>query len=281
MTQQLNNSVNSAILKTAAGYGLWQIVTRTRDESAISDGYRPRQADKRKDMADNKDFSPLENKVGITFDDRNVLKMAFVHRSYLNEHPSFGLDHNERLEFLGDAVLELAVTEHLYNNYPNPEGELTNWRAALVNAKALAEVAVELGLEDYLYLSRGEAKDSGSKARQYILANAMEAFIGAIYLDKGMEVSCRFIDQFVISKLPNILENRLYIDPKSRFQESSQEKVGITPSYKVLEEEGPDHAKIFTVGVFLGGDLVATGKGTSKQEAQVAAAESALAVKEW
>lgn len=233
------------------------------------------------DMADMKDFSPLEEKAGIKFDDRDILTMAFVHRSYINEHPSFGLDHNERLEFLGDAVLELAVTEHLYKNYPNPEGELTNWRAALVNANALADVAQDLGLEKYLYLSRGEAKDSGSKARQYILANAMEAFIGAVYLDKGMEVSRGFIDRFVISKLPHILENRLYIDPKSRFQESAQEKVGVTPNYKVLNEEGPDHAKTFTVGVYLGGDLVAQGEGTSKQEAQVAAAESALKAKGW
>ncbi len=232
-------------------------------------------------MADTKDFSPLEEKVGIKFDDRDVLKMAFVHRSYLNEHPSFGLDHNERLEFLGDAVLELAVTEFLYKNYPNPEGELTNWRAALVNANALAGVAQELGLEGYLYLSRGEAKDSGSKARQYILANAMEAFIGAVYLDKGMDVARKFIDAFVISKLPHILEHRLYIDPKSRFQESAQERVGVTPNYKVLDEEGPDHAKVFTVGVYLGGELIAEGKGTSKQEAQVAAAESALEAKGW
>lgn len=232
-------------------------------------------------MADTKDFSPLEEKVGITFGDRDVLTMAFVHRSYLNEHPSFRLDHNERLEFLGDAVLELAVTEHLYNNYPNPEGELTNWRAALVNAKALAEVAQDIGLEEYLYLSRGEAKDSDSKARHYILANAMEAFIGAIYLDQGMDVSRKFIDRFVISKLPHILEHRLHIDPKSRFQESAQERAAITPSYKVLSEEGPDHAKVFTVGVYLGSELVAEGKGTSKQEAQVAAAESALKVKGW
>ncbi|MEA3249137.1 MAG: ribonuclease III [Patescibacteria group bacterium] len=232
-------------------------------------------------MADTKDFSSLEKKVGITFDDRDVLTMAFVHRSYLNEHPSFGIEHNERLEFLGDAVLELVVTEYLYGNYPNPEGELTNWRAALVNAKTLADVGQELGLEDYLYLSRGEAKDSGSKARSYILANAMESFIGAIYLDQGIDASRKFIDQFIISKLPHILEHRLYIDPKSRFQESSQEKVGVTPNYKVLNEEGPDHAKVFTVGVYLGSELVAEGEGMSKQEAQVAAAESALEAKEW
>jgi len=219
--------------------------------------------------------------VKIKFKDYEVLTQAFVHRSYLNEHPGFKIGHNERLEFLGDAVLELAVTEHLYEKYPNPEGELTNWRAALVNAKTLSGVAQDLGLEEYLYLSHGESKDGGSKARQYILANAMEAFIGAIFLDQGMKVTKKFVDRFVLSLLPDILERRLYIDPKSRFQETSQEKVGVTPNYRVMEEHGPDHAKEFIVGAFLGDDLVATGTGTSKQEAQVAAAESALEVKGW
>ncbi|HCC22176.1 ribonuclease III [Candidatus Uhrbacteria bacterium RIFOXYC2_FULL_47_19] len=232
-------------------------------------------------MADTKDFSSLEERVKIKFKNNEVLTQAFVHRSYLNEHPGFKLGHNERLEFLGDAVLELAVTEYLYEKYPNPEGELTNWRAALVNAKTLSGVAQDLGLEEYLYLSHGESKDGGSKARQYILANAMEAFIGAIYLDQGMKVTKKFVDKFVLSLLPEILERRLYIDPKSRFQESAQEKVGMTPNYRVMEEHGPDHAKEFIVGAFLGDELVATGTGTSKQEAQVAAAESALEIKEW
>jgi ribonuclease-3 len=232
-------------------------------------------------MSDTKDFSPLEERIGITFIDREVLTQAFVHRSYLNEHPGFTIGHNERLEFLGDAVLELVVTEYLYQNYPNPEGELTNWRAALVNAKSLAGVAQDLGLEQYLYLSHGEAKDSGSKARNYIIANAIEAFIGAIYLDQGMEVARNFITKFIISMLPNILQNRLYIDPKSRFQENAQEKVGLTPNYRVLEERGPDHAKEFIVGVYLSDELIAIGIGTSKQEAQIAAAENALNVKEW
>jgi len=232
-------------------------------------------------MDNMKDFSPLEERVGIKFENRAVLTQAFVHRSYLNEHPGFELGHNERLEFLGDAVLELAVTEHLYEKYPNPEGELTNWRAALVNAKALAKVAGEIGLEDFLYLSHGEAKDAGSKARNYILANAMEAFIGAIYIDKGMEVATDFINKNIISMLPEILEKKLYIDPKSRFQESAQEIVGTTPSYRVLQETGPDHAKEFTVGVYLGDELVAKGLGTSKQEAQIAAAENALIAKKW
>ncbi len=228
-----------------------------------------------------KDFSPLEERVGIKFDNREVLTQAFVHRSYLNEHPGFEIGHNERLEFLGDAVLELAVTEYLYEKYPNPEGELTNWRAALVNAKSLAKVAAEVGLEDYLYLSHGEARDSGSKARNYILANAMEAFIGAIYIDKGMEVAAEFINKYIISMLAEILEKKLYIDPKSRFQESAQELVGVTPSYRVIKEIGPDHAKEFTVGVYLNDELVAEGLGTSKQEAQIAAAENALNAKKW
>jgi ribonuclease-3 len=230
---------------------------------------------------DNKDFSPLEKRVGITFKDREVLTQAFVHRSYLNEHPGFQLGHNERLEFLGDAVLELSVTEYLYLNYPNPEGEMTNWRASLVNAKSLAKVATELGLEDFLYLSHGESKDAGSKARNYILANTMESFIGAIYLDQGMVVADEFIKKYIISMLPEILEKKLYIDPKSRFQESAQEMMGVTPNYRVLEEHGPDHAKDFVVGVYLGEELVAKGIGTSKQEAQIAAAESALIEKEW
>ncbi|MBU0625410.1 ribonuclease III [Patescibacteria group bacterium] len=232
-------------------------------------------------MSDTKDLSSLEKRVDIKFTNQELLTQAFVHRSYLNEHPGFTLGHNERLEFLGDAVLELVVTEYLYQNYPNPEGELTNWRAALVNAKSLASVAQELGLENYLYLSHGESKDSGSKARNYILANAMEAFIGAIYLDQGMEVAREFITRFVISMLPHILTHRLYIDPKSRFQENAQELLGVTPNYRVLEEHGPDHAKEFIVGVYLGDELVATGVGTSKQEAQVAAAENALSVKDW
>lgn len=228
-----------------------------------------------------KDFSKLEDRIGIAFADKGILTQAFVHRSYLNEHPSFPFNHNERLEFLGDAVLELVVTEHLFNNYPNPEGELTNWRAALVNARALADLAKQLELEEYLYLSHGESKDSSGKARQYILANAFEALIGAIYVDQGIEASRKFIKEVVLSRLQYVLEHQLYLDPKSRFQESSQEVAGMTPNYRVLEEKGPDHAKEFTVGVFLGEDLVATGTGTSKQEAQIAAAEKALEIKGW
>lgn len=223
----------------------------------------------------------LEQTLGVTFQNQDTLRQALVHRSYLNEHPDFPLGHNERLEFLGDAVLELVVTEYLYAHYENPEGELTNWRAALVNADMLAEICRQEGVEPYLYLSRGEAKDTDSKARRYILANAFEAIIGAIYLDAGWEASKTYITRTVLSELPRILEHRLYIDPKSRFQEAAQEKLGITPNYKVLSEEGPDHAKVFDVGIYLNKELVASGKGSSKHEAQVAAAEAAIKAKGW
>ncbi|MEK7516708.1 MAG: ribonuclease III, partial [Patescibacteria group bacterium] len=228
-----------------------------------------------------KDFAKLEKRLGVTFRDQNLLMQSVVHRSYLNEHPDFHLGHNERLEFLGDAVLELVVTEYLYEHYPNPEGELTNWRAALVNAIMLATVAEEVGLEEFLYLSRGEAKDTQSKARQYILANAFEALIGALYLDRGIAVVREFIGEQILKRLPYILEHRLYLDPKSRFQEAAQEKVGVTPNYRVLDEVGPDHARLFTIGVYLGDELVATGAGSSKQEAQVEAATRGLEVKDW
>ena len=228
-----------------------------------------------------KDFAKLEQRLGVSFRDQNLLMQSVVHRSYLNEHPDFHLGHNERLEFLGDAVLELVVTEYLYEHYPNPEGELTNWRAALVNATMLARVAEEVKLEECLYLSRGEAKDTQSKARQYILANAFEALIGALYLDQGIGIVREFIGEQILKRLPYILEHRLYLDPKSRFQEAAQEKVGVTPNYRVLDEVGPDHARLFTIGVYLGDELVATGAGSSKQEAQVEAAARALEVKNW
>lgn len=228
-----------------------------------------------------KDFSKFEAGIGFTFKDRQILTQAFVHRSYLNEHPTFAMGHNERLEFLGDAVLELVVTEYLYRNYPNPEGELTNWRAALVNARMLADIAGEMDIESYLYLSHGEAKDAKSKARMYILANAIEAVIGAMYLDQGVEPVREFINRFVLSRLQHVLDNKLHLDPKSRFQESAQERVGVTPTYRVMDEKGPDHAKEFTVGVYLGDELVATGIGTSKQEGQIAAAEAGLKEKGW
>ncbi|MBU1038887.1 ribonuclease III [Patescibacteria group bacterium] len=228
-----------------------------------------------------RDFSELEKIIGYKFKEIDLLRQSLVHRSYLNENPGFNLPHNERLEFLGDAVLELVVTEYLYKNYPNPEGELTNWRAALVNANFLGEIAGFLNLGDYLYLSRGEAKDSNSKARLYILANAIEAVIGAIYLDAGWEQASQFINKSILSHLPEVLAKALYLDPKSRFQEIAQDKVGITPRYDVLSEVGPDHAKIFRVGLYLDSELIAEGQGSSKQEAQVSAAQAGLVAKGW
>lgn len=216
-----------------------------------------------------------EQKLGVTFTNKDLLRQVFVHRSYLNENSGFDLDHNERLEFLGDAVLELVVTEYLYKNYQNPEGELTNWRSALVRGVMLAEIAQSLAMGDYLFLSRGEQK-SGGKARQLILANTFEAFIGALYLDQGYPAAQDFIHRYVIVKLPDIIDKKLYMDPKSRLQESSQEKTGITPSYKVLSESGPDHSKSFTIGVYLEGRLLGEGSGSSKQIAEQAAAFNAL-----
>jgi ribonuclease-3 len=223
----------------------------------------------------------LEQTLGVTFLNKDMLRQALVHRSYLNEHPDFPLGQNERLEFLGDAVLELVVTEYLYLNYENPEGELTNWRAALVNADMLSDLCRELEIEPYLHLSRGESKDTDSKARKYILANAFEAIIGAIYLDSGWDAAKKYIETRVLSHLPRVLQQQLYIDPKSRFQEAAQEHANVTPSYKVLSEEGPDHAKNFEIGVYLGKELIAKGSGTSKHEAQVSAAEIALKEKDW
>ncbi len=227
------------------------------------------------------EFETLEQTLGVTFRNKDTLRQALVHRSYLNEHPDFSLGHNERLEFLGDAVLELVVTEFLFLHYENPEGELTNWRAALVNADTLADICTTMGVEPYLFLSRGEAKDKQTKARWYILANAFEAIIGAIYLDQGWEAAKEFITGHVLSKLSEILKHQLYLDPKSRFQEASQEKYGVTPSYRVLSEEGPDHAKQFEIGIYVGKDLIATGTGTSKHEAQVSAATQALQKMNW
>lgn len=228
-----------------------------------------------------KNFPGLEEKLGIKFKQPEYLIQAFVHRSYLNEHHDFPLGQNERLEFLGDAVLELVVTEFLFREYENPEGELTNWRAALVNARMLAGIAYEIGMEPYLFLSHGEAKDAGTKARDYIMANTIEAAIGAIYLDQGYDLAAQFVTRWVLVKLPEVLEQGLYLDAKSRFQESAQELLGVTPTYRVLHEEGPDHAKIFKVGVYLDKELVASGEGSSKQEAQTDAAEHAIKVKGW
>lgn len=227
------------------------------------------------------DFTNLEKKLKLTFKNRDLLEQAFVHRSYLNENRDFHLAHNERLEFLGDAVLELAVTEHLYQKYPDkPEGELTSWRAALVNTKMLSSIGRELGFSDYLMLSHGEAKEEG-KARDYILANTVEAFIGALYLDQGLKNAAKFVTKHILSKLPEVLKAELFLDAKSRFQEIAQEKVSITPTYSVLREWGPDHAKHFRIGVYLDKELVAKGEGSSKQEAEENAARNALVEKNW
>lgn len=228
-----------------------------------------------------KDVSVLAKKLGVKFKNLDFLLNAVTHRSYLNEHPNFPLGHNERLEFLGDAVIELSVTEYLYENFPNPEGDLTNWRASLVNANMLGDLARELGIEDYLYLSKGESKDKKSKARLYILANAFEAVVGAIYLDRGMREADKFLKKCLFVKLKEILEKKLYLDPKSRFQEIAQERYTVTPVYKVLSETGPDHNKKFVIGVYIGDEMVATGEGSSKHEAQVEAARKGLEEKGW
>jgi len=226
------------------------------------------------------DISDLEKKIKVKFKNKNLLRQALVHRSYLNEHKEFELDHNERLEFLGDAVLELITTEFLYNKFSNPEGELTNFRAALVNRKMLAKISEEIGLDEYLLMSRGESNDTG-RARQYIIANALEALIGAIYLDQGYEKSKKFIENYFLCKMDDILNDKLYQDAKSKFQEEAQEKIGATPVYKVVKEWGPDHDKHFLIGVFLNDEKIAEGEGISKQAAQRKAAEEGLKVKEW
>jgi ribonuclease III len=221
------------------------------------------------------DFSGLEESLGISFRDKQLLQQVFIHRSYMNEHRGTALDHNERLEFLGDAVLELVVTEYLYANFPNPEGELTNFRSALVKGETLADIARELQFPQYLQVSHGERK-SGGVTKGVLLANALEALIGALYLDAGYEACKKLIVQVVISRLPAILEQQLFIDPKSRLQEFTQEHYGITPTYTVIEETGPDHSKVFRVSVLVEQRELAQGEGSSKQAAQVAAATQAL-----
>ena len=226
-------------------------------------------------------FSDFEKKTKIIFKDKNLLTQAFIHRSYINENPNTGLSHNERLEFLGDAVLELIVTDFLYRKYPSyNEGELTAVRSALVNAVIISEVASKIGMNDYLLLSKGEARDSG-KARQYILANTYEAYVGAIYLDASYSVAEKFITQTLLPHTEEIVNKKLWRDAKSLVQDKAQEYALVTPSYKVLSESGPDHDKHFTVGILFGSTLVASGKGKSKQEAEQKAAEAALKAKDW
>lgn len=213
---------------------------------------------------------------GLAFSNIKLLAQAFTHRSYVNENPSADWANNERLEFLGDAVLELITTAFLFDKYPNqPEGELTAYRAALVNTKSLAEAAIETGMSEYLLLSKGEAKDAESRAREHILANTFEAVLGAIYVDQGYEAAQALVAKILFPKIENIVQNELYKDPKSRIQEWSQEHHGVTPTYEVESDEGPDHDKLFVVGIYFGEKKIATGTGRSKQDAQQKAAEAA------
>jgi ribonuclease-3 len=226
-------------------------------------------------------ISEFKQHTKVTFNNDTLLTQAFIHRSFINENPKSGLSHNERLEFLGDAVLELIVTEYLYTTYPyHNEGDLTSYRSALVNAVTLGSVASLLGFNDMLKLSKGEAKDI-SRARSSILADAYEAFIGALYLDQGYNAAKEFITWSLLGKTDEIIKKGLYKDAKSHVQEKSQEKYGLTPAYKVLSEEGPDHDKIFIVGIYFGEELIAEGEGKSKQEAETKAARNALEKKGW
>jgi ribonuclease-3 len=221
------------------------------------------------------DISGLEKKIGVNFKDKNLLKEALTHRSYVNENPNSGQD-NERLEFLGDAVLGLITSEFLFKTYPDqPEGQLTILRASLINYQTLAKVAREIDLENYLLLSKGETKDTG-KARETILADALEALLAAIYLDQGYQVGQNFVQKFLLPHLEEIVAKKLFRDPKSVLQEIVQEKFKLTPTYEILEESGPDHQKVFQVGVYFGEKLIAEGRGASKQEAEVSAARQAL-----
>ncbi len=227
------------------------------------------------------DFSQFEKAISIHFNDKALLKKAFTHRSYINENKGTALDHNERLEFLGDAVLELISTTYLYKKYPeNDEGTLTAYRSALVNAVNLAAVAAKIGMDDFLLLSHGESKDKG-KARQIILANTMEALIGAVYLDQGYDSAAKFLEKNVLYMIDDIVANRSWIDAKSFFQEKAQEVESVTPIYKVLKEVGPDHDKSFTVGVYIRDKKIADGDGKSKQEAEQVAARAGLEKMGW
>ncbi len=222
------------------------------------------------------ELAKLEKAISYEFKDADLLKEALTHRSYLNENPKWDVSNNERLEFLGDAVLELSVTEELYKRFPEfQEGKMTGVRAALVNYLMLSEVAKSFGLEKFVLLSRGEAKDTG-RARDVILANAIEALLGAIYLDGGYKPSLKFVNTFVLSHLDMVMKQGLFKDPKSSLQEKIQESRKLTPNYKVLSETGPDHAKFFEVGVYVGKELLGKGTGASKQEAETEAARAAL-----
>lgn len=215
------------------------------------------------------------SKLGGNFSNLELLITAFTHRSYLNEHKKSASEHNERLEFLGDAVLELVVTEYLYTHYSEPEGILTNWRSSLVRTESIGAAATRLGFEPLLRLSRGEKRGT-ERARAQILANCFEAVTGALYLERGYDACKDFITENILSTFDEILKTGSWMDPKSRLQEVTQSQVGVTPNYRVLTEDGPDHEKTFRVGVFLDDKKIGEGTGPSKQAAQVAAAQAAL-----
>jgi len=226
-------------------------------------------------------FVKIEEKLEVIFKNKSLLETAFVHKSYVNEHAEEGKDHNERLEFLGDAVLELVSTKHLFKNYPNQtEGEMTSFRSALVKGNHLALISRELGLGEFLFLSNGE-EHSGGREKNYILANTLEAVIGAIYLDHGYASADNFIKKHILTKLDEIIEKGLHVDAKSRFQEICQERELLTPHYELLQEEGPDHNKNFVMGAYINDQLIAEGKGKSKQRAEEDAAKNALKIKGW
>lgn len=228
-----------------------------------------------------KNWSKFEDKAGMVFKNKSLLKQAFTHRSYINENKNTKLEHNERLEFLGDAVLELVVTDFLYREYPTkPEGELTTYRSALVNSTTLSEVASNLDMNDFLLLSKGESKDTG-RARQFILANTFESVVGATYLDQGYDSAKKFIEKHIFIFADKMIARGNLVDTKSLFQERAQEKTGATPAYKLIKDSGPDHDKSFTVGVYINREQIATGEGKSKQEAEQNAAQRALTIKGW
>ncbi|OHA91976.1 MAG: ribonuclease III [Candidatus Zambryskibacteria bacterium RIFCSPLOWO2_02_FULL_51_21] len=228
------------------------------------------------------DFTKFEETAGVAFKNKALLKQAFTHRSYINENKASGLEHNERLEFLGDAVLELVITDHLFNTMKEAsEGEMTSLRSALVNADTCAQVAQALGVNEYLLLSKGEQKDDTGRARAYILANTLEALIGALYVDQGYEAAKDFIMKHITPILEVIVRDGKWIDAKSLFQEKAQEHLGATPAYKTIRESGPDHDKHFTVEVSVGREVMGEGEGKSKQDAEQAAAKNALEAKGW
>lgn len=226
-------------------------------------------------------FTDLQKKLSLSFKNEALLMQAFIHRSYLNEHKGTGLEHNERLEFLGDAVLELVVTEYLFARFPKaPEGDLTAYRSALVNTVSLADASLKLEFEKYLLLSKGEAKDAG-RARQNILANTFESFVGSLYLDQGYDAAKQFIANNLLGTLDAIIESQSHRDAKSFVQEKAQEIYKVTPMYKTVSDTGPDHDKCFVVAIYFGDKQVAEGTGKSKQEAEQVAAKNALAAEKW